>query len=100
MSDLTTPEDGRTQRERMLAGDPYIADDPVLAEESRRAMSLLKTYNGSAPDDAVGRRRILEELLGELGPGSEIRPPLYCDYGYQLRVGARTFVRSVRTFSC
>lgn len=32
--------DGRTQRERMLAGDLYIADDPQLAAESRRAMRL------------------------------------------------------------
>ncbi len=27
-----------------------------------------------------------------MGEGSEIRPPLYCDYGYNLRVGERTFV--------
>ena len=31
-------------------------------------------------------------LLGSLGEASVIRPPLYCDYGYQLHVGARTFV--------
>jgi maltose O-acetyltransferase len=32
---------------------------------------------------------VLRELLGE---GSEIRPPLRCDYGYQTHVGARTFI--------
>jgi maltose O-acetyltransferase len=30
--------------------------------------------------------------LGSFGEGSEIRPPLYCDYGYQIHIGARTFI--------
>jgi maltose O-acetyltransferase len=84
--------DGRSPRERMLAGDPYIADDPELAAESRRAMRLLEAFNASTADDRGGRRRILGELLGALGEGSEIRPPLWCDYGWQLRIGARCFV--------
>jgi maltose O-acetyltransferase len=84
--------DTRSERERMLAGDLYIADDPVLTEESRRAALLTKEFNESSPEDAEGRRRILVDLLGSFGEGSEIRPPLYCDYGYQTHIGARTFV--------
>lgn len=76
----------------MLAGDLYIADDPELAEDSLRAMSLTEKFNASPAGDAAGRRRILDELLGTFGEGAEIRPPMYCDYGYQLHVGARTFV--------
>lgn len=85
-------EDSRSQRERMLAGDPYIADDPELARELRRASELLRDFNGSAPAEAALRRRILEDLLAAFGEASEIRPPFWCEYGYQLRVGARTFV--------
>ncbi len=92
MSDSNTPEDGRTSRERMLAGDLYIADDPELARDSLRAMGLMEAYNSSPADDPDARRRILGELLGAFGPGSEIRPPFYCDYGYHLRIGARVFV--------
>jgi maltose O-acetyltransferase len=76
----------------MLAGDLYLADDPVLEEERRRAALLTKEYNDSSPTDAVGRLRILLALLGSFGEGSEIRPPFYCDYGYQTHIGARTFV--------
>jgi maltose O-acetyltransferase len=75
----------------MLAGDLYIADDPEIAAESRRAMELAAQYNASSPSDPAGRRRILEELLGSIGEGTEIRPPFHCDYGYQLHIGARTF---------
>src|SRR5919202_5473395 len=37
------------------------------------------------------RRELLTELLGAFGEESEIRPPLWCDYGYQTFVGARCF---------
>jgi maltose O-acetyltransferase len=88
-------KDTRSQRERMLAGDLYLADDPQLLQESRRAEALAKEFNESSPLDPAGRLRILGQLLGSLGAETEIRPPLYCDYGYNLHVGARTFVNRI-----
>lgn len=78
-------------RDRMLAGELYIADDPVLARESQRAQRLTHLINSMDPTDHDGRRRLLTELLGAFGEGSEIRPPLHCDYGYQTSFGARSF---------
>lgn len=90
---MTSPgaADDRSMRERMLAGDPYIADDPQLADDSRRAMRLSEDFNATPASDRQRRRRILGELLGGFGEDAEIRPPFHCDYGYQIRVGARTF---------
>ena len=85
-------DDPRSPRERMLAGDLYIADDPELARESRRAAELYGAYNASPPNDGDLRRRILADLLGSFGDGSEIRPPFYCDYGYQTHIGSGTFL--------
>jgi maltose O-acetyltransferase len=81
-----------TMREKMLAGELYIADDPQLATDSQRALKLTSQFNASDPTDPQARRALLAELLGSVGEGSEIRPPLYCDFGYQTHVGARTFV--------
>jgi maltose O-acetyltransferase len=92
---VTTPErpaGERTMRERMLAGELYLTDDPVLADEQARAARLLDRFNQSGVDDGAERLGLLLELLGELGEGSEIKPPLRCDYGSRIRVGARTFV--------
>jgi maltose O-acetyltransferase len=86
------PPDGRSQRERMLAGELYIADDPQLAADSLRALTLSGEFNASAPGDPGARLALLRELLGSVGEGTVIRPPLYCDYGYQTHVGARTFI--------
>ena len=84
-------DDGRSMRERMLAGDLYIADDPDLARESERAMRLTHRLNTIDPTDGAARRHLLTELLGAFGDDSDIRPPFRCDYGYQTFVGARTF---------
>jgi maltose O-acetyltransferase len=78
-------------RERMLAGDLYIADDSELAEYSLRALDLMDAYNATSARNSDERRRLLTELLGAVGAGTEIRPPLYVDYGKHIRVGARTF---------
>ena len=90
------PSDGRSQRDRMLAGELYIADDPQLAADNLRALTLTSQFNTSDPADPEARLALLGELLGSVGEGTEIRPPLYCDYGYQTHVGARTFI----TFGC
>lgn len=83
--------DGRPMWQRMRAGDLYIADDPVLADAHQRAMALVEAFNRSPASDEGERRRLLTELLGAYGEGSEVRPPLYCDYGRHTRIGARTF---------
>jgi maltose O-acetyltransferase len=81
----------RTMRERMLAGELYIADDPDLAKDSARAQRLSHQYHSMDPTDHEGRRRLLTELLGSFGQDSDIRPPFRCDYGYQTSFGARSF---------
>ena len=76
----------------MLTGELYIADDPQLAADNRRVLTLTRQFNASDPDGAQARLALLTELLGSLGEGTEIRPPLHCDYGYQTHIGARTFI--------
>ncbi len=90
MSDINQ-EDGRTQKEKMLAGDLYIANEPALEEASRRAYRLMKEYEARYAIDRDEATEILRELLGDLGAGVHIKPPLYVDYGTYITVGARTF---------
>ncbi|MFD7389063.1 sugar O-acetyltransferase [Streptomyces sp. NPDC059852] len=85
-------DDPRTQLERMLAGDLYIADDPEILRRQQRAVRLAARYQAAFAEDAEAARPILAELLGSLGEGAQVRPPLYVDYGGNITVGARTFV--------
>jgi len=90
---MTTPgtEDTRSMRERMLAGDLYIADDEEIAEDARRAHDLMDAYNATSSRQGPLRRSLLESLLGSIGTATEIRPPLYVDYGSHITIGARCF---------
>jgi maltose O-acetyltransferase len=76
----------------MLAGEPYLADDPELRAARLRAILLMERFNASSVADPVARRALLEELLGSVGEDVDVRPPLYVDYGVHLSIGARTFV--------
>ena len=77
--------------ERMLAGEPYIADDPRIAEAAHTAMDLMSAYNATSSRQEPLRRRLLEQLLGSLGQDTVIRPPFYVDYGTNIRIGDRSF---------
>lgn len=84
--------DSRSMRDRMQAGDVYIADDPQLEADSLRAASLSDQYNRLSPQDPDAAAPLLAELLGGIGEQSVIRAPLFVDYGKYLTVGARTFI--------
>jgi maltose O-acetyltransferase len=89
---LDEMDDPRTNRERMLAGDLYLAEDPELAAALRRATQLADEYNALAPRDRQAAREILATLLGGIGAETVVRAPIYVDYGEHLTIGARTFV--------
>ena len=84
-------DDPRSNLERMQAGDLYIADDPEIAEDAARSHDLMAAYNATTARQAPLRRRLLEALLGAVGEGTELRPPLHVDFGTHLRIGARCF---------
>ncbi|WP_370291187.1 sugar O-acetyltransferase [Nocardioides sp.] len=90
---VTPPEDdGRSPWERMVAGELYLADDPEIVEANRRGADLAAAYNATTARDVERRRELLEQLLGSVGEGVEIRPPLFVDYGSQLHVGDGVFI--------
>ncbi|MFZ1362600.1 MAG: sugar O-acetyltransferase [Candidatus Nanopelagicales bacterium] len=84
--------DDRTNRERMLAGDLYIADDPDNARLVQRAQRLAKEYQDTFFEDPSAAVQILQKLLRDVGDDVEIRPPFFVDYGENISIGARTFV--------
>ena len=75
-----------TEKQKMMAGELYRDSDPELVAERRRAQELLDTFNATR-DDAV-----IEQLFGSVGAGSWVMPRLQCDYGYQIHLGANSFV--------
>lgn len=92
MSANSYAPDGRTMAERMAAGDPYIADDPDLERRATQAMWLADAYARAYIDRPDAAPALLKDLLGCLGAGAHIKPPLFVDYGENIHVGERTFI--------
>jgi len=81
----------RSEREKMLSGDPYLASDPELTAARVRCRRLLRELNESDPTDEDERREIFARLLGRVGDGAWIEPPFFCDYGTNIDVGSRFY---------
>jgi maltose O-acetyltransferase len=73
----------------MLAGELYVAGDPELVADRARCERLLRAYN-------AGDESVLRELIGRVGKDAYIRPPFFCDYGYNISLGANVFMN----FNC
>ncbi|MCG8308830.1 MAG: sugar O-acetyltransferase [Cytophagales bacterium] len=80
-----------TEKEKMLAGELYNADDPHLKTDRRNARLLIKKYNDSTDEQILLRKEILSELIGGYSKGLYIEPPFYCDYGSNITVGEKVY---------
>ena len=72
-----------SERERMLAGQPYRCDCDELESMRAKARRLTEELNsGARPADAV-----LREIFARFGEGGRIEPPFRCDYGCHTSIG-------------
>ncbi len=85
-----------SEKRKMLAGQPYDAGDPELVADQRAALLWMERVNRATTLAADERAAILREGLGAFGPGSVIRSPFHCDYGYNIQIGAGVFLN----FNC
>jgi len=81
---------------RMLAGELYRPADPDIQAALRASAEWLARYNAASSLPAEERRALLRERLAAVGEGAEIRPPFFCDYGFNIAIGAGVFLN----FNC
>lgn len=67
---MNAPRDDRSPRERMLAGEPYISDDPEIRRDYLRAQSLTERFNASG---AVVTRDVPARVLAVGVPARVVR---------------------------
>lgn len=84
--------DARSNYERMVTGDWYLADDPEIEAHADRCRARLNHFN--ATDDLAGRQSILLDLCGSIGAGATITRPFFCEYGTHLTIGHRFFANT------
>jgi maltose O-acetyltransferase len=88
--------DGRSEKEKMLAGDLYDASAPEIQADLAATMDWLARYNAALAMPPEERRKLLLERFAAVGEGAVIRPPFHCDYGFNISLGAGIFLN----FNC
>lgn len=81
----------KTEYEKMLAGEHYLAVDIALVKRLNEVKDLCWEYNQIRPTRLKARNEKLREILGQMDEDTFINQPFYCDYGKHIRVGKRFF---------
>lgn len=80
----------------MLAGELYRPGSPELQIDEKANKAWLAVYNARLDRPVAERRALLAEHFGKVGADCVIRPPFFCDYGYNILLGDGVFLN----FNC
>ena len=81
----------KTEKEKMLDGEIYLANDKVLVAERTTAKKLLHKLNVTEYLMNGNSRAILRQLLPNSNKKIYIEPPFHCDYGYNIYSGENVY---------
>jgi maltose O-acetyltransferase len=87
---------GRSEKEKMLAGELYRPADPELQHDLAANAVWMAQYNAAIGRPDAELRAMLGRRLAEVGEGVVVRQPFFCDYGFNIRIGAGAFLN----FNC
>ena len=77
----------KTEKEKMLAGELYLASDQQLIKDRENARKLTRLFNQTVETDYDMRTELLKQLFGSTGENVYVEPTFRCDYGYNIHVG-------------
>ena len=76
----------KTEKEKMIAGEKYSPADPKLVLDRARASRICTKYNKRSFNEINMKSRLMRKLINTDGV-FWIKPPFYCDYGYNISIG-------------
>jgi len=86
----------KTPKQKMLAGELYVPGGDELKADELAAKAWMANYNAVPDRPAPERLVLLKAQFGAVGEGCVVRPPFFCDFGYNIRLGANVFMN----FNC
>ncbi|MDB5654160.1 MAG: transferase hexapeptide repeat [Tardiphaga sp.] len=86
----------KTEKQKMLAGELYRPGSPELNADEKAAKAWMANYNAVPDRPAAERLVLLQAQFGAVGAGCVVRPPFFCDFGYNIRLGDNVFLN----FNC
>jgi maltose O-acetyltransferase len=81
----------KTEKEKMLSGEQYLANDPQLLQERTNCKRLLHQLNVTEYVVSDKTKTILAKLIPNAPASLYIEPPFHCDYGYNITCGDNVY---------
>ncbi|KAJ1992319.1 hypothetical protein H4R33_001048 [Dimargaris cristalligena] len=85
-----------SNKELMIAGQPYWGGDPELIAERKHFYTLKLEYEQKFTDDTE-RQRLTQVIFGQCDETTYLQPPFHLDYGYNIRVGRNFYMNAFCT---
>ena len=76
-----------SEKERMLSGKLYHAQDEELKMIRRKGQKLVRLFNGTTEEEQAYRTELLTELFGKVSGNIYMQPNLRIDYGKNITIG-------------
>lgn len=86
----------RTEKQKMLAGELYDPGDPEIQADIAANKSWMARYNAALEASRAERHALLASHFRQVGHGCTIRPPFFCDFGFNIGLGKNVFLN----FNC
>lgn len=88
-----------SEKDLMLAGQPYIAKDEQLSKERDTGHQLVYEFNQTPPRDQAKAEKLLnEKIIDAPSMDAYIDLPVHIDYGPNIHVGKRFYANFNCTF--
>ncbi len=81
----------KTEKEKMIAGELYNANDEQLVKDRRSAKRMLRQLNITEYLVTKTAKQVIRDLIPNASKGLYIEPPFHCDYGYNISCGERVY---------
>lgn len=75
------------EKDKMLRGDLYNAEDEQLMKERMFCKKLCHEFNQLSPDNVKKKKEIIKKLFKSTKNEFHIEPSFWCDYGYNIEIG-------------
>ena len=76
-----------TEKELMLSGNLYIANDEELVQLQMKKHVFLDEFNNTLSGDYLSRQKLIKGIFKHVGNNAVINKPFFCDYGCNISVG-------------
>ena len=81
-----------SEMEKQMRGEEFWNRDAEISNAKLRARQLCQKLNNTPVEEAEQIKEIVSELFAECGEELVMKPPFFCDFGYNIHLGKSVLI--------